>query len=370
MKKIIFVVEDAILQNDGYKSRIEMEMDLLKEDFEFYMIVPSLDHKLTFRNSINIIPFDGYSSKYPFVFNRFKLRRTLISLLDQIPDAIVYCEALPSATIVYDICLERNVPYVYDCHGTAPDEVYLYHPNFAGKIFADWLRKKQNTIVETCDLLVTVSNKQYEVFKTTKPYVLLPMLPAQQFFYEQNSRDKTRAEIGIPKNAIVFCYAGQNQKWQMSEETIAYYKRIEESIPNAYLLVLTGSEKEFKELCLKNKISNFYVTKVPYVKMQDYLDAADYGFCLRQNHIINLVASPTKVLEYLSRNVMPILTPYVGDFSKQLKDQGLCVVLDNLNLLDFDKIPPINGNQFVIELSEGMKSAYIKELLRLGDSNG
>ena len=62
----------------------------------------------------------------------------------------------------------------------------------------------------------------------------------------------------------------------------------------------------------------------------------DFGFCLRNDNIINLVASPTKVLEYVSRNVVPILTEHVGDFSRDLLQDKIAYVIDINSFKEFN----------------------------------
>ena len=40
-----------------------------------------------------------------------------------------------------------------------------------------------------------------------------------------------------------------------------------------------------------------------------------YGFCLRENHVLNRVACPTKIIEYLVLGIIPILDyEDIGDF--------------------------------------------------------
>ncbi len=364
---ILFIVESAINKNDGYKSRVEMEMGLLGNNYNFSILIPWEGQEVHFLEDIKIYTYKAVNERLPFVFNKLRLQKKLKGILKNKPNCIVYCEALPSAVCVYDIVKKYGCKLVYDCHGTAPDEVYLYHPNFLGKSYANWLRKQQRKVVEGCDLLVTVSKRQYDFFETKKPYVLLPMLPAKQFQKEKIDKKEVREKLDIPHNAIVFCYSGQNQKWQMSEETIEYYKKIENMLPNTFLLILTGNVDDFKKLCKKNELKNYLVKKVPYDEMQYHLDAADYGFCLRKNHIINLVASPTKVLEYLSRNVIPIITQYVGDFSEQLSKEKLCVCLENFESIDYSNIKEIKGKEYVSNLMEKRKDTFIKAMALLGE---
>lgn len=368
-KNILFVVESAINKNDGYKSRIEMEMGLLADKYNFSILIPWENENVKFLQDVKIYTFNALDDRIPFVLNVRRLRAKLEQILTENSDYIVCFEALPAAVCGISTAKKHGCKVIFDCHGTAPDEAYLYHPGIIGKLYSKWLRNQQVKIVDKCDLLVTVSIRQYEVFDTEKPYVLLPMLPAEQFLSIKSDKATVRESIGIPDDALVFCYSGQNQKWQMSEDTVLYYSKIEKQIKNAFLMILTGSEEEFRKLCIKNEIKNYLIKKVPYRDMHKYLDAADYGFCLRENHIINLVASPTKVLEYLSRDIIPILTPYVGDFSKQLSDEGLCICLDNLEVLDYPKNNAIDGKNYVFRLIKERKKSYVDAIICLGDKN-
>ena len=366
IKEIVFVVEDAIFENDGYKSRVEMEIGLLGEDYKYYVLVPDDSRELAFRYPIEIIRYKGFSNKYPFLFNKRALSLKLKETLTKLENPIVYCEALPSAVAVYGICKELGIKYVFDCHGTAPDEAYLYHQNVVGKVYSDWLRKKQLRIVHNASLIITVSQKQYDEFCTERPYVLLPMIPSEQFFDEINYRCEYRKKLRIADDCDVFVYAGQNQKWQMSDETIGFYKRIEEKNAKAFLLVLTGSVDDFQKICLDQKIKNYKVLKAPYSEMPKYLDIADYGFCLRADHIINRVASPTKILEYLSRNVKPIITEYIGDFSENLKRHNLAAVVSVNDITFTDTIDSnINGRKYVEKLAYSTQNEYKKAISEL-----
>lgn len=362
-REIVFVVEDAIFENDGYKSRVEMEMGLLGEAYKYYIIVPDDPRDLAFKYPIEIIRYKGFNNRYPFLFNKRHLSLKLREVLSGLKNPIVYCEALPSAVAVHDACNELNVKYVYDCHGTAPDEVYLYHQNVVGLVYSNWLRKEQLKIVKDASLVITVSNKQFYEFATNKPYVLLPMIPSEQFFDEKSYKEEYRQKLNISKESKVFVYAGQNQKWQMSEETVRFYKKIEEQDDKAFLLILTGSVEAFQQICESSFINKYKVLKAPYSEMPKYLDVADYGFCLRADHIINNVASPTKILEYLSRNVKPILTEFIGDFSSDLKTHDLaCIVSVDDKKFDTKELIGFNGRKYVNDLAVSTQREYRKAI--------
>ena len=342
-----------------------MEMDLLKEGFQFYMLAPS-NHEnktLKFKNQVKVYYFESYDDNVPFAFNGRSLKKTLQKLLRE-EEYIVVCEALPAAALSLPICKRNHSEMVYDCHGIAYEEVYLYHPNIFGKKYAEWLRKKEKEVVEYASLLIAVSNQQYKVWETEKPFCLLPMIPSSDFYTNDNEREIMRAKLNIPEQSTVFVYSGQNQKWQMSEKTIEFYKSIESE--STFLVILTHQIGEFQKIVKKNGIKKYCIRSVPYTDMYKYLDACDFGFCLRENHVINLVASPTKVLEYLARNVKPILTKYVGDYSTELEESQMAMVLDdNLTPISFEVKKNFFGSEYVKRFADVCSHEYIERMTRL-----
>lgn len=369
MKNIIFIVEDAIYANDGYKSRIQMEMNLLSsENVNFIVLAPYSKNKIEFINHVNIVYFKAFSPKIPFVFNKFFLISKLKKTLNELKNPIIICEALPSAVCVYDFCKKNDFKFVFDCHGTAPDEVYLYHKNFCGLLFSHWLRNQEKKVINSASLIVVVSESEITHLKAqNKEYVILPMLPSDIFFNQSDSRNLIRDKLNISSEAKVFVYAGQNQKWQMSKETVMFYKRIEEKCKNTFLLILTRQKTEFTNLCLEMKIKNFCVTTSSYSDMPGYLDACDYGFCLRADHIINRVSSPTKVLEYIARNVRPVITEYVGDYSKILQKEDIGDIVNINEIYTPKKLnDKIKSKQFLEKMMK-LKFIYITKLNNLMD---
>ena len=233
-KQFIFIVENAIYQDDGYKSRIEMELELIGGITDCQMIVPDQDKALSFKNKVEIIKYPALDARFPFILNKKNICECLNKVIQERKDYIIYCEALPSAAAVLDYCKKNKLKMVFDCHGSAPDEMYYCHPNIFGRIVAALKNSKQQEVTSYSDLIVTVSNAMYNHLSTNTKHVLLPMIPAKHYFDEHSYREEYREKNNIPQDAQVFVYAGQNQKWQMSEETVDFYKRIEDRKENSF----------------------------------------------------------------------------------------------------------------------------------------
>jgi glycosyltransferase involved in cell wall biosynthesis len=62
-----------------------------------------------------------------------------------------------------------------------------------------------------------------------------------------------------------------------------------------------------------------------------YLEASDLGLLLRENHVVNRVASPTKFAEYLLCGLPVVISPWVGDFSELVEAHRLGLVINPMD---------------------------------------
>ena len=254
--------------------------------------------------------------------------------------------------------------YVYDCHGTEPHEFMMKHSSIFGRIVGIGLTFFEKIVVNNSDLIITVTDKQYRMFGVKKNHVVFPMMPTNEFVEKSvDNRYEIRKALGINEFDEVYVYSGQNQKWQMCEETIDIYKTIAEHRSNTRLVIYTLQTQFFKELCIKKGIYDAIIITVAHNEMYRYLDACDFGFCIRNNSIVNQVASPTKILEYVSRNVMPIISDSVGDFSLQFKNNNIGIVWEGKT----DYTRPINydGHTYVQKMNLRKKNEYINAFKKL-----
>lgn len=129
---------------------------------------------------------------------------------------------------------------------------------------------------------------------------LIECLPAA--IVAKNRKD-TRSKLGLRDDVKVYCYAGSAKPWQCAKETVALFKQKLADDSSAYFLVVTQDQTEFAAILKQLEIpeQNYYLTTLSnspkYLKA---LCAADLGIILREDNIINWVARPTKVLDYLA----------------------------------------------------------------------
>ena len=112
-----------------------------------------------------------------------------------------------------------------------------------------------------------------------------------------------------------------------------------------------------------NIISKF----VPYIEVSDYLNAADIGIIIRNNDIVNNVASPIKFSEYISCG-LPVISNKSVDIITQMLENNKCgslislinindKVVNNLININRNKISQIGINYFGID---SVSNSYIE----------
>ena len=109
------------------------------------------------------------------------------------------------------------------------------------------------------------------------------------------------------------------------------YKYCNTKIIKAEFTFITYEKKKLKEKLKKTPLLKYKIVSVDNRNVINYLKNQDFGFLFRHDIIVNEVASPIKFLEYISSGVIPILTPFVGDYSKEVVQKKLGIIFRNDN---------------------------------------
>lgn len=123
-----------------------------------------------------------------------------------------------------------------------------------------------------------------------------------------------------PKSSFV--YAGGIFPWQCFAETATIFKEIEKNNSNAFLTVLTKDHEKAEKIINKEGIKNYKIKYVSLNEVMGELGKHKYGFLLREDHIVNNCATPTKMNTYLSAGLMPIHTYAVHAFNEHINLDG------------------------------------------------
>lgn len=243
-----------------------------------------------------------------YCYNMFRHWKRIQELID-ISDYIYIHSVYNFENIIFFSFRNKNI--TVDLHGTVPEEL-----SFAGhNVWSLWMQFVERRLFATATNFVCVSeemvNYYHEKYVISKDqHFLLKPIAANNVFLDANDEDCTqmRDKLGIKSEDVVFIYSGNTQKWQNVDLAIDTIEKINK--PNYYFLFLTG-EKAYLQRLLKDKFESkgirYHVDCVRPEELYKYYKISHYGFILRDEHILNRVAAPTKLVEYLYYGLTPIV---------------------------------------------------------------
>lgn len=201
----------------------------------------------------------------------------------------------------------RILPFYYffnniitDLHGVVPDELSMYNEKIKAKFF----RLIEKVVVAHSFKLIAVTETMQNYYIQKYPFA------KEKFIFISIFANKTiRAGISRKSNGVI--YSGGTQKWQCIDKML---KLIDDTKKVYKWTVLTGTPEYFTNASISNDI---IVKSVKPVEVEKYYQENTYGVILREKSIVNRVACPTKLIEYIQTGLIPIvLSPEIGDFYK------------------------------------------------------
>ena len=199
---------------------------------------------------------------------------------------------------------------VLDIHGAQPEESMLYGDIEGAKKVAE----KECMAVQKVNYMISVTHsmKKHMIRKygslIKAEFILMPIYE-NRLFANQDLSIKPLVD-GHP----IVVYAGGTQKWQM--------------IPEMQSAMYNTKNDVFFEICVPipedfmriwdskvKLLTNMNVESRSHEDVIKLYDRCHYGFVLRDDIVVNNVACPTKLIEYIEHDVVPILsTTHIGDF--------------------------------------------------------
>lgn len=198
---------------------------------------------------------------------------------------------------------------VFDAHGIVPEEMLAEGRRGIARVMAT----AERFALRRCDVLVCVTRSMLAHFQRKhgnakgREEIVLPILP---HFGEAST---AQTALAARRRADAVIYAGGMQSWQNVDKMIAAAKRQ----PRLDYTFLTGDLERFSTRLKAANVQRFRCESVAPVQVKDYYLDHQFGFVLREPDLVNAVACPTKLVEYLYWGVLPIvITPRIGDFDE------------------------------------------------------
>lgn len=178
--------------------------------------------------------------------------------------------------------------------------------------------------------------KRYEIKNDSKFSILPTAFDTNKFFFDISLREKRRKEFGFDEKVVLVFAGNVYYSWQNLKRSLQVFELLKKNdyIENLHFLILTRPEdfsivEEF--ICdLEIDSELITVTNVPHNQVNDYLNAADIGILLREDHQLNKIVSTGKLGEYLACGLPVITSIHVGHYSEKMEKDEVGVLLKDI----------------------------------------
>lgn len=238
----------------------------------------------------------------------------------------------------------KDTSLIIDIHGAIREEYEFENSNVNYRLsrYFDFVEEKglvaSNAVVCQSEEMKRHLLRKYNHLDSNKIFVYACKANIANFRIDMFLREHVRREMRVHDDETLFVYSGGLHKWQNVDKTIQYFINYNRLFPKSKLLILTGQVEKAHSLVqtIANSIvDSIIILSSPFDKVVEYLNAADAGFLLRDNVIMNAVAYPTKLAEYMACG-LPVISTSVSAF--WLKDTDADTYIFNIENKDITRL--------------------------------
>ena len=205
-----------------------------------------------------------------------------------------------------------HVKLIVDAHGAVPEEA-AFSDNWVGTQIYQTL---EEVLMAHADAVVCVNHAMVEHFRTKYDYaerlpafLIMPIFPELEVDEELIRSKLQLSDYGKP----LVVYAGGLQRWQ---NVTLMQDIISKTVDRYRFDIMVSDPVTFSKLYGDRPgLTEVQVRSVPPREVGLAYKKAHFGFVLRDDVTVNRVACPTKLVEYISYGVLPVMkTTRLGDF--------------------------------------------------------
>lgn len=201
-----------------------------------------------------------------------------------------------------------------------------------------------------------------------------------------------RKRLGVRGDEKLLVYSGRYARYQHLEDlNVPFFKLLLSKNPKIKVLILSYNINKIKQIVgSEGSSEKFIFLNVAQHEVADYLSACDLGFLIRKPTLVNTVAQPVKLGEYLAAGVPVCVEGDVGGVTKELLayDAGVSISISDKPLREWDRdvdmvLEFLNNNEnksrnakllakdyFLWEVHIPRQRAYYLEILKEVQSDG
>lgn len=210
--------------------------------------------------------------------------------------------------------------------GVEPEESYMSHQSKTRKCILEFIEKRALKKSIFCYFVSQAMQehyaRKYRIAFAPEKVFCMPCLNTgiheSTFHRDQKYR----------KN--IFVYVGSLAPWQKFEETLDIYQNIiTYGIQDIELRIYTPDQEKARAIVKDRGIENATIGFVDNEHIPEVLSDVKFGFVIRDDNVVNNVATPTKLSTYLSCGVIPIYSRSLYDFYSIARNMRYAICFDN-----------------------------------------
>jgi len=374
MNKILHLVFSDISKDTGFSQRIRRQKEYifskLNVDLKTLNIVSNNEVEVLceYENKLNKV---GMKNVEVYQMGGVKILKPILALLKVLKKArkcdTVYTETHISSIfwLVASLVSSRKIKWVVDVHGVAPEERYdnssksvLNKIKYGlNKLFEKRYLKKAKHIIVVSQNLKEHYVSEYSI--APNKIIIVPnciyATPNDVYITEAESNKTAQLKERLaPTGEVLYIYAGGVGVYHKVDSIVKWFD--EKVKGNSKLILLIP--KSYKSVDTIESNERVKIFQVDHSDVRAYLLASDFGIIFRDDKLLNIVADPTKVPEYLAAGIRIIHTESVRTVPRN--DSNICVgPFKNLSQLSSNCISKkINQSKTTCENVEYVKLKY------------
>lgn len=218
---------------------------------------------------------------------------------------------------------------IFDPRGLFADELLYYDGR---KNIAKVFKLLEKIFLLRSDAVVAVSKamKKYYVENCHVDPKKIQVIPtfAQQALSGTPAHIPDIRSIKGWQEKVILCYSGSMEGWQCFDEVVNIFCGAIAASDKFRFLFMSKSQSDMRSR-LHNRLpsESYVVLSATPSELSYYLGQCDYGFLIRKPHLINIVAAPIKIKDYLLAGLLLVVTEGVGDTSQYITENGCGLTL-------------------------------------------
>jgi|GEM_PF-2076023 len=228
----------------------------------------------------------------------------------------------------------QRLKVIYDYRGVFVDEqIYIGHWKSSG-LRVKFSRYLESRALAGSDVIIAVSNALKR--HLSRRLSLRAGDIDKRIFVIPNKTKLSAETIKSAKNehtggsAVTGVYSGSATRWQSVPDMVKLFKVASEYHPNISFKILTYDDrKSFADYFEDDKalLEKVQIINLNSKDVAEHLSAADFGILIREDHLVNRVASPLKFAEYLACGLPVLLSEGIGDTEETVEKHKVGVII-------------------------------------------